>query len=297
MLSAQFSVCPGHAAALAEGIYWDAKRKRLFWVDILHPWLYWFEPESQKTARIALQEPGCWLVGTEGKLLLLGMSRSIGLLDPDTGQVRLLPQLLLQAEPAGNRLNDGGVDHKGRLWFGTMDNAEQVATGQLYRVDQRGLQSVDTGYVVTNGPVFSPDGRFLYHASSASREVYRFALSAEGELSDKQCFIRFSEQQGFPDGMALDAAGGLWIAQWRGGGISRFDQQGQLTHQLQLPVSNVTNLTFAGPELRQLFITTAQAGLSAAELQQQPAAGKLFRVDLDIPGIALPVIDIGALPE
>lgn len=295
MPSTSVKVCPGSAAALAEGIYWDPRRQRLFWVDILHPWLHWFAPATGEAGRLALPEPGCWLVGSAGPLLLLGMCRAIGWLDPDSGQVTpldsaILNTTLLSAEPAGNRLNDGGADRQGRLWFGTMDNAEQAPTGQLYRLDPRGLHSVDTGYVVSNGPVFSADGRQLYHASSASREIYRFDVSADGELSDKQCFIRFSPEQGFPDGMALDAAGGLWVAQWQGGGICRFDAHGQLTDRIALPVSNVTNLAFGGPELRQIFITTARVGLSAAQLSQQPLAGRLFQLDTTIPGVAVPQV-------
>ena len=286
----QAQVCPGSAAALAEGVHWDPVRQRLFWVDILHPWLYWFEPASQLAGRIALQEPGCWLVGSQGPLFLLGMCRSIGWLDPDTGLVTPLDAALLSSEPAGNRLNDGGADRQGRLWFGTMDNAEQAPTGQLYRLDQRGLYCVDTGYVVSNGPVFSADGRQLFHASSASREIYRFAVSADGDLSDKQCFIRFTAEQGFPDGMALDAAGGLWVAQWQGSGICRFDANGLLTNRVALPVSNVTNLAFGGPNLHQLYITTARVGLTAAQLQQQPLAGQLFRFDPAIPGEAVPQV-------
>lgn len=288
----QAQVCPGAAAALAEGIHWDPVRQRLFWVDILHPWLYWFEPASRQAGRIALQEPGCWLVGSAGRLLLLGMCRSIGWLDPDTGLVTPFEIAQLNTEPAGNRLNDGGADRQGRLWFGTMDNAEQAPTGQLYRLDHRGLSCVDTGYVVSNGPVFSADGRYLFHASSASREIYRFDVSADGDLSDKQCFIRFTPAHGFPDGMALDAAGGLWVAQWQGGGLCRFDANGLLTNRVTLPVSNVTNLAFAGPDLRQLYITTARVGLTAVQLQQQPLAGRLFRFDVAIPGVAVPKVDL-----
>lgn len=289
----QAEVCPGHAAALAEGIYWDPVRQRLFWVDILHPWLYWLEPATGLTGRLPLQQPGCWLVGSAGRLLLLGMCRSIGWLDPDTGLVMPFEIAQLSTEPAGNRLNDGGADYQGRLWFGTMDNAEQAPTGQLYRLDQGGLSCVDTGYVVSNGPVFSTDGRYLYHASSASREIFRFAVSAAGALSDKQCFIRFTAAQGFPDGMALDAQGGLWVAQWQGGGISRFDVNGHLTHHVEVPVSNVTNLAFAGPDLHQLYITTARVGLTTEQLQQQPLAGRVFRFDAAIPGVAVPQV---ALP-
>lgn len=295
MSDPQVQICPGHAAALAEGIHWDAQRQRLFWLDILHPWLYWFEPASATAGRLALSQPGCWLLGTGSAALLIGMARGIGLLDPDTGKVSALPQLPFQREPAGNRLNDGGADHQGRLWFGTMDNAEQSPSGQLYRWDQRGLHSVDAGYVVTNGPVFSLDMRYLYHTSSTSREIYRFRLSAAGELSDKQLFIRLGEADGFPDGMAFDAEGCLWVAHWRGGRISRFDASGRLLQQIALPVQNVTNLAFGGADLRSLYVTTASVGLEASVLAQQPLAGRLFRLDAGVRGAHTPQVDLSQL--
>ena len=86
--------------------------------------------------------------------------------------------------------------------------------------------------------------------------------------------------------------GGLWVAQWQGGGLCRFDANGLLTNRVTLPVSNVTNLAFAGPDLRQLYITTARVGLTAVQLQQQPLAGRLFRFDVAIPGVAVPKVDL-----
>lgn len=294
-LDPQVQVCPGYAAALAEGIYWDPQRQRLFWVDILHPWLYWFDPASLVSGRLPLPQAGCWLIGSRTSSLLIGMTRSIGLLDPETGKVSELQSASLHNEPEGNRLNDGGADFMGRLWFGTMDHAEQAPSGQLYRFDLRGVQAVDTGYVVTNGPVFSSDMRYMFHTSSTNREIYRFNLSASGELTDKQIFIRFSEADGFPDGMAFDTEGCLWVAHWGGGKISRFDRDGCLLRSIALPVLNVTNVAFGGTDLRYLYVTTASVGLSSAALQQQPMAGRLFMIDLGLRGASVPQVDLSQL--
>ena len=68
--------------------------------------------------------------------------------------------LIRDVEPQlpDDRLNDGAVDAKGRLWFGSIDDAEGAACGKLYRLDAGGLAAMDSGYVITNGPAFSPDG-------------------------------------------------------------------------------------------------------------------------------------------
>ena len=77
-----------------------------------------------------------------------------------------------------NRFNDGKVDRQGRFWAGTMDRAEQEASGALYRLDHDlYLDRIDSGYRVTNGPAFSLDGRLLYHTDSALQRVYAFDLA------------------------------------------------------------------------------------------------------------------------
>jgi hypothetical protein len=81
----------------------------------------------------------------------------------------------------------------------------------------------DGPYWVANGPAISADGRTLFHTDSAAREVFAFDLSPQGELANKRVHIRFSDRDGYPDGMTSDAEGGLWIAHWDGGRITRFD--------------------------------------------------------------------------
>ena len=77
--------------------------------------------------------------------------------------------------------------------------------------------------MVTNGPAFSPDGKTMYHADSPLRTVYAFDISEQGEASRKRVFLSFEKEWGYPDGMATDEEGGLWIAHW-GGGRIRWDE-------------------------------------------------------------------------
>jgi sugar lactone lactonase YvrE len=80
--------------------------------------------------------------------------------------------------------------------------------------------------------------------------------------------------RGMPDGLTIDAEGGVWVAIWGGSAIQRFTPEGDLSEVIELPVTQVTACTFGGDGLDELFITTSREGLPASE---QPAAGSLFR--------------------
>src|SRR5439155_17098095 len=127
----------------------------------------------------------------------------------------------VEADQPGNRFNDGFVDSEGRLWFGSMDDSEGEKTGALYRFDGKHVVRMDDGYIITNGPAVSPDGRTLYHTDTLDKQVYAFDLSADGALSNKRTFVEIADG-GYPDGMAVDAEGHLWVCTFGGWRIDRF---------------------------------------------------------------------------
>ena len=171
-------------------------------------------------------------------------------------------------------MNDGKADAQGQIWCGTMDMAEESDSGSLYRLTPDLVwQQMDTGYRVPNGPAFSPCGKWLYHSDTARRIMYRFARTAEG-IADRQPFISFTDADGYPDGMTVDADGHIWVAHWGGGRISRFTPDGKLDRAIALPARQVTNICFAGPDLDRMFVSSAAIGLDAT-----PYDGGLFEVD------------------
>ena len=225
-----------------------------------------------------LDEQICWVApraGGDG--YLAGLRQAIAELDVDP--LRITPLAALDADRPNNRLNDAKVDSLGRIWAGSMDDLEQDFTGSLFRIDRdRSIERVDTGYCVANGPAFSPRGDTLYHTDSARRTVWRFALGPDGALGERRVFVTFRQEWGYPDGMTTDAEGGVWIAHWDGGRVSRFSPDGVLDRSIALPVSRVTSCAFAGEEYRRLFVTTAAIGRP-----DEPLAGGLFELD---PGVA-----------
>jgi sugar lactone lactonase YvrE len=184
-----------------------------------------------------------------------------------------------------NRLNDACVDALGRLWFGTMDDDETNPTGALYRFDAKGLRRCDDGYVITNGPALSADGRTLYHVDTLGQIIYAFDLDDRGTPTNRRLFARIEQAGAYPDGPVIDSEGCLWIGVWGGSGVRRYSPEGKLLQTISLPVANCTKPLFAGDDLRSLYMTTAWKGLSPAQREQQPLAGGLFHVRVPVAGL------------
>lgn len=265
---------------LGEGPVWIAEAGAVAWVDIKGQAVRRLELASGKVETLTLNEPVGWVLPRAGHPgLIAGLKSGFAFLDPATGALEPLGDP--EPERPGNRLNDAKVDRWGRIWAGSMDDAEQAVSGALYRLDPDHRWSrCDEGYRVANGPTFSLDGAILYHTDSAARTVYAFDLSPVGDLSNKRVWLTFAEAWGHPDGMTTDAEGCLWIAHWGGGRISRFSPEGTLMKSISLPASNITNCVFAGPDLDRMFVTSASIGR-----EDEPLAGALFEVDPGVRGL------------
>ncbi len=94
-----------------------------------------------------------------------------------------------------------------------------------------------------------------------------------GTLSHRRRFVTVG---GVPDGLTLDAEGGLWVAIWGLGELRRYTPGGQLDTVVRLPVSQVTSAAFGGADLSTLYITTAREDFTPDHLREQPHAGDIF---------------------
>jgi sugar lactone lactonase YvrE len=173
-----------------------------------------------------------------------------------------------------------------------MDDAEVSATGSLYCVDVRGKAVIkDSGYVITNGPCVSPDGRIFYHTDTLAKTVYAFDVSTNQTLSNKQALIHI--KNGYPDGTVVDAEGCLWVSLFAGGRIERYSPSGELLQSVKFPCPNVTKMAFGGADLRTAYVTTAWKGMSARQREESPLAGGLFSFEVDTPGLPQGLISKG----
>jgi sugar lactone lactonase YvrE len=167
--------------------------------------------------------------------------------------------LEVEAEQRSNRSNDAKCDPAGRLWLGTMPDAEDEPVGSLYRVDaDLSLTRVLDGTTISNGLGWSPDGRRMYFVDSPTRRVDAFAYDVpSGEASDRSVFVPTTGFPGVPDGLAVDETGCVWLAMHDGAALLRFSPDGRHVGTLDVPVPRPTSCCFAGPSLDRLVVTTA----------------------------------------
>jgi sugar lactone lactonase YvrE len=273
-------------AELGEGPAWDAAAGRLHWVDIHAGDLHTFDPQTGADTHLHFDEfLGCLAPARNGRLVL-ALRSGFARLDPASGQL----EHLHDPEPGlpGNRFNDGKCDPAGRFLAGTMDDAEQEASGSLYSFSPDGAcRRLLTGLRISNGLAWSPDGRTFYFIDTPTRLVLAYDYDlASGSLANPRPAVSVPAGLGWPDGMTCDSLGRLWIALWGGAALTCWDPaSGRLLETVRFPALNVTCPIFGGPDLADLYVTSARKGMSAAQLEEYPLSGGLFRVRAGASGL------------
>lgn len=273
-------------AMLGEGPMWLPAEQALYYVDIKGGAIHRYHPASGAHETMAVGGSPSFVVPVEGGRLLTGSGDSLFMIDGAAigERVATIPMA------RHNRTNDATVDGHGRLWFGTMDDAEAKATGAIYCLQDGVLHRTGGEAVVTNGPAVSADGRTLYHVDSGERRIWRCTVGSGPRLHDRELFLQLGESDGHPDGIVLDSEDCLWVALWDGWGVHRYAPDGTLLLRVDLPCARVTKIALGGPDLRTAYVTTARVGLSDTELAEQPLAGGLFAFDAPVAGLPLPAV-------
>jgi sugar lactone lactonase YvrE len=270
-------------AELAEGPIWHRGERAIYFVDVKKHQIHRCnETGTERKSWNAPQQLGFIVPAIDGNFIC-GLQDGLYYFSTTTAQFTRCNDVERDIE--GNRLNDGYVDSTGVLWFGSMDESETRPSGALYSMDKSGVvTSHDHNYVITNGPVKSPDGCILYHTDTVNKSIFAFDVGLGNHLTNKRLFVKMNDQ-GHPDGMAVDADGFVWVAIFGGWRIDRFSPDGRRVATVAFPCANITKLAFGGADLRTVFVTTARKGLSAEELTGQPLAGGLFSFWSDTPGL------------
>jgi len=244
-------------AWLGEGPLWLPAHGAFLWLDMSGREVHRFDPRCAEDRVIADgfdEKLACLVRLKDGFVLLVGSTRFFRL-DPQSGATAPLVAPLVPEE--GTEFNDGKVAPDGALWLGISDVEESEPTGSLHRIGPSGPECVDRGFVIANGPAFSPDGKVAYFADSVGGRILRYALDAGGRPGRRALFTEIPGEQGFPDGMTTDCAGRLYSAHWQGGRITVYASEGEVVEVIALPASNVTSCAFGGEDCSLLFATSA----------------------------------------
>jgi sugar lactone lactonase YvrE len=263
-------------ARLGESPVWDSERQCLWWIDIVGGLVHRLDTATGAVNAIAVGlDVGALALCDDGGLLL-ALPAGIFTLAPDTGRRTLLAPVPL----AGQRFNDGTCDPRGRFWTGTLALDRAAGVAALYRVSSGGRVSRALGGItVSNGIGFTADGTALYYVDSVTQRIDIIGVTpGTGALGTREPFATLGAAEGTPDGLAVDADGGVWVAVFGGGKIVRFDPDGRRDAEIALPVSHPTSVAFGGPALDELYITSATRALTPDQLAAQPAAGAVLRI-------------------
>jgi sugar lactone lactonase YvrE len=270
-------------ATLGEGPVWDVDGGVLWWVDIEGKWIHRFDPSTRADTTIPTpSHVGAVALRARGGLVA-ALVDGVYAVDPETG---LFERLLELGEPPHVRSNESKCDPAGRLLVGTMAY-EYGPIGSLYSIEADGsVRRLLAELEIANGMAWSADSGTFYYIDSPTRRVDAFDYDlASGSIARRGPWLEFDDPVAKPDGMAIDAEGGLWIAFWDAAEVRRYGPNRSLDVVVRVPAMQVTSAVFGGPDLRDLYITSATSGLSEAKLAEQPLAGGLFHARIPVAGL------------
>lgn len=241
---------------LTEGPVWLPDRRELLWVDIMENSISRAGLDGSDLMTWTMPGEVGFAVPADDGNLIVGQPDGIHHVDLTTREAR--PLALLPERDPRIRVNDGKCDHTGRVWFGTMHRAENEPLGKLFTVTPEGVEAVVEGLCTGNGIGWSPDGTRVYYTDSGTpRCLYAADFDAErGRVSHSRLFLP-PEYPGNPDGLCVDSEGCLWGARWQASALVRITPEGVVTDVYHTPMFRPTSCCFAGPELDELVVTSA----------------------------------------
>ncbi len=189
-------------------------------------------------------------------------------------------------------LSDGIVDAHGRLYVGDIGYnfvdpaAKPVDTCVLVLVGADGQASiVAENLCFPNGIVITPDNRTMIVGETIGNRLTAFDIAEDGSLGNRRVWAQLPSTIG-PDGICLDAEGGIWCANPEGqDSVVRVLEGGTITDRIKVD-RHAYAVMLGGPERKQLFICTSGSH-DPAEIHRSPSAS-FQMVDVPVPGAGTP---------
>ena len=268
-------------AVVGEGPVWDARGGVLWWVDIEGRLVHRLDPATETDQAIEMPSMVGAVAVREAGGLVVALASEIAMWDGLVAdEAPRLARLLSFDDGPAIRSNDAKCDPAGRLLVGRMALDERPI-GRLLSVPGDGsTQRLVDGTAISNGLAWSADGRTLFFIDTPTRRIDAFHYDVtSGRVANRRVHLDLGDIDGSPDGMTIDADGYLWVAFWGGSAVRRFAPDGGLAAVVDVPATQVSSCTFGGPDLADLYITTAARDVD------EPHAGGLFRVRPGVRGV------------
>lgn len=257
---------------LLEGPFWEDKHNLLYFVSIDDEMIYRFNEETTEMTSFPTNGPvGAVVLDREGNLISAEKS-GIYLINQETGQRTFLTH---PNEDERLRYNDGKLDPKGRFLIGTMGYTGTFeGASSLYAVQDGEYKEVLSDLTLSNGLGWSADGETFYHIDTPTHKVKQYDYDLQtAQVSNGRTIVEISGN-GVPDGMCVDTDDHLWVAEYGGKRVCKWDSAtGEKLNEISMPVTNITSCCIGGVEKDYLYITTAQK-------EDEPLSGGLFRVKI-----------------
>ncbi len=268
-----FELLVDRQALCGEGPLWVPARQCLHWVDILRRELHTYHAGTEVDEVVVLPTVVTAVAAAPNNHLVGAAGMGFAHVDPARGGVRPVTTVW-----RGDRMNDGCCDPVGRFLAGTLTHDRKPGASALYVLDGAGARMVVGGLTAANGPAFSPDGRTMYLVDTGPRTIWAHPYDAQaGRAGPGHRWVVCSEREGAPDGIAVDTEGCVWVAMNWTGRIHRYRPDGDLETVLWAPTRRITSLAFGGPDLDQMYVTSACCGYQERDFAHDPYAGALFR--------------------
>ena len=273
---------------LIEGPVWDSKRGLLF-SDVTFGGVYCIGFDGLVSTVFEHRRGiGGMSLHQQGGLLVSG--RNVSFKSFEGGDTLTV---LDKDEDQGNiGYNDITTDKQGRVYAGSLgsspvfEDGREPASGDLYLIELDGsARIVGNDIQLTNGLGFSPDGSILYHSDTLRKTVHCYRVKEDGSLGEKQVFV--VTERGVPDGLVVSEDGAVWVALAGGGqGVAVYEPSGELREYIDIPLPMCTSVCFGGEDLKDLYIVSGSDGADSER------AGSIFKVRVDVPGLAVPVAKV-----
>jgi len=263
-------------ADVGEAPHWDERTKTLLFVDLTAGTVFRYGQSGAKLGSFPVgQEVGAVVPRRRGGLVLAVRDGIATVSDSGEGFELTSP---VERDIPGNRMNDAKCDPAGRLFAGTTAFDFSPHSAALYRVESDwSFEQIVPDATQSNGIAWSPDGGRMYFIDSATQgvDVFDFDVGA-GAASNRRRLVTIERAHGVPDGMTTDSRGNLWVACFGGAAVRCYSPAGALLDEILFPVTQVTSCAFGGPDLADLYVTSAAYRLSAVQLKKEPHAGATF---------------------